>query len=113
MESNILFNFDEFNVLFLSLINIGKKTKIDDNNFVMSNVNELKKLKNIIAKYRYETTNLMLYKDLKPVQKKNLECIIEKIDEESLIENKDFDFEKEINTMIYRVKINSVNRIYS
>jgi hypothetical protein len=60
----------------------------------MSNVNELKKLKNIIAKCHYETTNLMPFEDLKPEEKKNLECINEEIDEESVIDDKDFDFEK-------------------
>jgi hypothetical protein len=94
MKSNILFNFDEFNVLFLYLFNIGKKTKINVNDFEMSNVNELKKLKNIISKCHYETINLMLFEDLKPVEKKNLECINEEIDEESVIDIKDFDFEK-------------------
>ena len=94
-ESNILFNFDELNVLFLSLINIGKKTKIDAYDFEMTDANELKKLKNLIAKCHYESTNLMPYEDLNPEEKKNLECINEEIDEESLIdENNEFDFEK-------------------
>ena len=69
-ESNILFNFDELNILFLSLVHIGKKTKIDAYDFEMTNINELKKIKNLIAKCHYESTNLMPYEDLNPEEKK-------------------------------------------
>ena len=76
---------DYLNITIQNLNNefneLEKEIKAESNS-LMENINELKKIKNLIAKCHFESTNLMPYEDLNPEEKKNLEMINEEIDED-------------------------------